>query len=160
MTSRVSRASIAPPTTPNPRSDSDTDSDSAPPSDLSRRLETGGGLRAFMTPRYYMHDGASSFRFELAGALTAEDAKSLEQAWITASSVLGDRALVVDLTFVTDLDPAARDLLKRWGFRMAHILLQNRLNHAPLHARSWVRRRYLKTLRRSPIGSGCRSTRY
>jgi hypothetical protein len=67
-----------------------------------------------MKNSYYMHDGPKSFRIELMGALSAEDAGRLEQDWRTASSVLKDRALVIDLTFATNVDPAARDLLTGW----------------------------------------------
>jgi len=63
---------------------------------------------------YYMHDGPAAFSFELAGAVCANDAAELEQAWRTASSTIGDRILVVDLSFVTRIDEAARNLLRRW----------------------------------------------
>src|SRR5258708_33068566 len=61
-----------------------------------------------------MHDGPAAFSFELAGALSADDAAELEQAWRTASAIIGDRALVVDLSFVTRIDDAGRDLLRAW----------------------------------------------
>jgi hypothetical protein len=51
--------------------------------------------------QYYMHDGSTAFRFELAGNLNDEGAHKLDQAWRTASSVIGDRRLIVDMTFVT-----------------------------------------------------------
>jgi ABC-type transporter Mla MlaB component len=63
---------------------------------------------------YYMHDGPSAFSFELAGTISPDDAAELEQAWRTASSAIGDRMLVVDLSFVTQIDEAGRDLLRRW----------------------------------------------
>src|SRR5580658_9785239 len=52
------------------------------------------------TLQYYMHDGPSAFRFELAGDLTNEAARRLDQDWRTASSVIGDRALIVDMTYL------------------------------------------------------------
>jgi hypothetical protein len=64
--------------------------------------------------RYYMHDGPSAFRFELAGDLDAEDAARLAQDWHTASSVVGDVTLIIDLSFVTSMDEASRDLFRRW----------------------------------------------
>ena len=64
--------------------------------------------------RYYMHDGPRAFRFELSGALTASGARSLEQDWRTASSVAADKTLVVDLSFVTEIDAAGRDLMQTW----------------------------------------------
>ena len=48
-----------------------------------------------------MHYGPAAFRFELAGELDAEGAHRLELDWLTASSVIGEHALIVDLTFVT-----------------------------------------------------------
>src|SRR5882724_92930 len=42
---------------------------------------------------YYMHDGATSFRFEIEGSLCGSAAMELEQSWRTASSVIGNRPL-------------------------------------------------------------------
>jgi hypothetical protein len=64
--------------------------------------------------QYYMHDGPTTFRFELAGNLNCEDARRIEQDWRVASSVIGDRRLVVDMTFVTSVDEWGRALLARW----------------------------------------------
>lgn len=64
--------------------------------------------------RYYMHDGPAAFRFELAGVLDSNDARSLEQDWRTASSVIGERILILDMSFVTGLDDAVRILFRRW----------------------------------------------
>jgi len=64
--------------------------------------------------RYYMHDGPAAFRFELAGDIDGNDAARLEQDWHTASSTMGDRELILDLSFVTRIDEAARRLFRRW----------------------------------------------
>ena len=64
--------------------------------------------------RYYMHDGPHTFRFELSGPLTASGARSLEQDWRTASSVANGKTLVVDLSFVTTIDPQGFDLMQAW----------------------------------------------
>jgi hypothetical protein len=64
--------------------------------------------------RYYMHDGPSAFRFELAGDLDANDAARLEQDWRTAFSPAGTRTLILDLSFVTGMDETARSLFRRW----------------------------------------------
>ncbi len=64
--------------------------------------------------RYYMHDGPAAFRFELAGDVDAADAVRLEQDWHTASSVAEIATLIIDLTFVTSIDEAARDLFRKW----------------------------------------------
>jgi hypothetical protein len=63
---------------------------------------------------YYMHDGPTAFSIELAGTLAAESAKKLEQDWRSASAVIGRKELVVDLSFVTGIDPVGRQLLLRW----------------------------------------------
>jgi hypothetical protein len=64
--------------------------------------------------RYYMHEGPTAFRFELAGDLDATDAASLAQDWHTASSLVGKRTLIIDVTFVTEIDEAVRTLFGRW----------------------------------------------
>jgi hypothetical protein len=69
--------------------------------------------------RYYIHGGPSALRFELAGDLNAGDAWRLEQDWRGVSSAIGNRLLVVDLSFVTGIDEAARSLFKHWYARGA-----------------------------------------
>ena len=69
--------------------------------------------------RYYIHGGPSALRFELAGDLNAGDAWRLEQDWRGVSSAIGNRLLVVDVSFVTGIDEAARSLFKRWYARGA-----------------------------------------
>jgi len=69
--------------------------------------------------RHYMHGGPAAFRFELAGDLNAADAWRLEQDWREVSSGIGNRLLVVDLSFVTAIDEAARSLFTRWYARGA-----------------------------------------
>jgi hypothetical protein len=73
---------------------------------------------------YYMHDGPTAFSIELAGALAAEGAKKLEQDWGSASPVIGKKELVVDLSFVTEVDPGGRQLLLRW-FRNGATVIAN-----------------------------------
>jgi hypothetical protein len=74
--------------------------------------------------RYYMHDGPTAFRFELAGDLNREGVCRLNQDWRTASSALGDRRLIVDMTFVTGVDQQARALINRWH-REGALLIAN-----------------------------------
>jgi len=64
--------------------------------------------------QYYMHDGPTAFRFELAGNLNQEGARRLDQDWRTASSTIGDRRLIIDMTFVTEVDERGRALIVRW----------------------------------------------
>ena len=68
---------------------------------------------------YYIHGGPSALRFEVAGDLNAGDASRLEQDWRGVSSAIGNRLLVVDVSFVTGIDEAARSLFKRWYARGA-----------------------------------------
>ncbi len=79
------------------------------------------------TLQYYMHDGPSAFRFELAGCLDNEGASRLEQDWRTASSVIGERALIVDLTFVTSADSDGRLLLARWHAEGARLIAKSKV---------------------------------
>jgi hypothetical protein len=63
---------------------------------------------------YYMHDGATGFTIELAGTLDAEGAKNVERDWPSDGAVVGKKERLVDLTFVTQVDPAERRLLHNW----------------------------------------------
>ncbi len=58
--------------------------------------------------RYYMHDGPHALSFELAGELSDNAARELEQAWRAASSVIGNRSLIVDLSYVTESIPGGK----------------------------------------------------
>jgi len=82
------------------------------------------------TLQYYMHDGPTAFRFELAGNLNNEAARDLDQAWRTASSMIGDRALVVDMTFVTGAEREGRSLLARWYAEGAQLIAKSKVSHA------------------------------
>ncbi|HTA67241.1 MAG TPA: STAS domain-containing protein [Bryobacteraceae bacterium] len=74
------------------------------------------------TFNYYMHDGPTAFSIELTGPLAAEGAKKLEQDWLGASMVIGKKELVVDLSYVTEIDSVGRQLLLRWRRNGATIL--------------------------------------
>jgi hypothetical protein len=106
--------------------------------------------------RYYMHDGPAAFRFELAGDLDTNDATRLEQEWRTASSIMGKRTLIIDLSFVTGIDEEVLSLFRRWYAEGAEFAANSRrsrdlvesiterpfvreLPHAPTH-RSWFSR--------------------
>jgi hypothetical protein len=62
----------------------------------------------------YIHDGAASCRFEIEGCLSGNAATQVEQAWCTASSVIGDRSLVVSIGNLTNIDSSGRKLLRNW----------------------------------------------
>src|SRR6516225_12278342 len=72
--------------------------------------------------RYYMHDGATAFSFELAGRLSDDAARQLQQAWRTASSVVGERSLIVDLSYVNAIDQLGQDLLRDWHNQGAQLV--------------------------------------
>ena len=73
---------------------------------------------------YYMHDGPRAFSIELAGILAAEGTNQLEEDWRDASAAIGNKELVVDLSFLTQIDPAGRQLLLRW-FRNGATVVAN-----------------------------------
>ncbi len=64
--------------------------------------------------QYYMHQGRTTFRIELAGEVTSEDAWRIDQDWRVASSKANDRSLIVDMTYVTRVDDWVRALFVRW----------------------------------------------
>jgi hypothetical protein len=64
--------------------------------------------------QYYMHDGPTAIRIELAGKLDDEGSRRLEHDWLAASSAIGNRRLIVDITFVTCVGEQGHVLLARW----------------------------------------------
>jgi len=85
-----------------------------------------------MTPeparlRYYMYDGSSAFRFKLSGPLRGQDALELEQCWRTALSAMGGRDFVVDLSELTTVDDAGRELLDLWRRHGARFVARSEL---------------------------------
>lgn len=72
---------------------------------------------------YYMHDGAAAFRFQLAGELSQDTARDLEQARHTASSTFQRRRLIIDLTGITHIDDSGRRLLDEWQSRGADLVV-------------------------------------
>ena len=63
---------------------------------------------------YYMHDGPTGFTIELAGTLDPKCAKTVEQDWPSHDAVVGKGERLLDLTFVTQIDPEERRLLRHW----------------------------------------------
>ena len=61
----------------------------------------------------YQHDSSTMFRFVLRGELRGERVEELEHAWTTARSILGTKELVVDISGITEADPAGVELLSR-----------------------------------------------
>ncbi|MCC6859144.1 MAG: STAS domain-containing protein [Bryobacterales bacterium] len=63
--------------------------------------------------RIYQHDNSDAFRFHLIGPLNAHTAPELERCWFSASSVLGSRPLIVNLSEMSAIDEAGARLLAR-----------------------------------------------
>ena len=72
---------------------------------------------------YYLHDGSGVFRFQLVGRLSNRDTRHLEQAWRTASSIIGGKCLIVDLSQVTGIDESGRELLDKWHAHGARLIV-------------------------------------
>ena len=69
--------------------------------------------------RYYIHDGRTALSFELASRLSGDSARRLRQIWRTASSMIGDRSLIVALSYVTGVEVVAWQLLLEWLLAIA-----------------------------------------
>jgi hypothetical protein len=113
--------------------------------------------------KYHIHDEVHALRFELAGSLSGEGAQSVCQAWHIALSIIGNRALIIDITFVSEADERGRDLIGLWhqsGERLiaaspeSQALAQPFLGEpapAPPFKQSWLRRLTGFLLERLPI---------
>jgi len=64
--------------------------------------------------QYFVHDDMDAFRLELSGSLSGEGARSVYHAWRTALSIVDERPMIADITFVTDADEGGRGLLHLW----------------------------------------------
>jgi hypothetical protein len=62
----------------------------------------------------YIHHGSSHFRFDIEGSLSGKGAKEVELSWRTASSVIGNRAIVIAVDRVSGIDAVGRGLLHEW----------------------------------------------
>jgi hypothetical protein len=113
--------------------------------------------------QYYIHDESHALRFELAGSLSGEGAQSIYQAWQTALSIIGDRLLIFDITFVNEADERGRELLGLWHQNGAQLIAASPESHAlaqlflgepapaPPPKQSWFRRLTGFFLGRLPI---------
>jgi hypothetical protein len=63
------------------------------------------------TGNFYLHDLPDVLRFEIQGAVSAELADALRRSVGTASSVLGQRTLLLDLRSAAWMDAEARSTL-------------------------------------------------
>ena len=62
---------------------------------------------------YYQHDFGTTFRFQLAGELTGADVMDLEHAWQTATSIMRDKQLILDVSGLTGADEPGVQLIQR-----------------------------------------------
>src|SRR5260370_38373729 len=67
----------------------------------TKRLEAGGNQMNNQRLQYYIHDDMDAFRLELSGSLRGEGVRSVYHAWGTALSIVGERPVIADITFVT-----------------------------------------------------------
>jgi len=67
-----------------------------------------------LTPmQMYLHDRVKAFEFILQGELTGEAVQGLEQAWITATSILDGKEVLVDVSALTAANSEGVALLHR-----------------------------------------------
>lgn len=67
-----------------------------------------------LTPmQMYLHDSFKTFEFVLQGELTGEAVRSLEQAWITATSILDGKEVFVEVSALTAANAEGIELLRR-----------------------------------------------
>ena len=72
--------------------------------------------------QYYIHDESDAFRLELSGNLSGDGAQSVYLAWRTGLSIVGERPVIVDITFVNEADDRGRVLLNLWQSTGARIV--------------------------------------
>ena len=61
----------------------------------------------------YLNDSVKTFEFVLQGELTGNSVQSLEYAWITATSILNGKEVLVDVSALTAADAEGIELLYR-----------------------------------------------
>jgi ABC-type transporter Mla MlaB component len=61
----------------------------------------------------YLHDSVKTFELVLQGELTGGSVQSLEQAWITATSILNGKEVLVEVSALTAADAEGIELLYR-----------------------------------------------
>jgi hypothetical protein len=61
----------------------------------------------------YLNDSVKTFEFVLQGELAGDAVRSLEHAWITATSILDGKEVFVDVSHLTAADAEGIELLDR-----------------------------------------------
>ncbi len=65
--------------------------------------------------KYYIHDSADAFRFQLFGELTDADVSELNGCWRTAQTSLRNRKLILDLRDLKTVDELGKQWLAAMG---------------------------------------------
>ena len=73
-----------------------------------------GTLMKTSALQYCIHGGRTTFRIELAGDVTSEDASRIDREWRVASSRGSNPKVIVDMTYATRVDDWVRALCDRW----------------------------------------------
>lgn len=60
----------------------------------------------------YIHDEAAQLRLRVTGDLDEQAAQELASCWTTASSVVGERKIVMDLTGLSSIQETGQRLLE------------------------------------------------
>jgi hypothetical protein len=125
--------------------------------------------------QYYIHDESDILRLQLAGSLSGAGVESVYQAWHTSLSIIGNRPLIIDITFVVDADEHGCAVLDAWRRSGARIIAASAESQALAEAvlgepipvaqpkQSWLRRLggfvlgYPTVAQRAPVG---RQTRH
>jgi len=81
---------------------------------------------------YYLHDGSHAFRFQLRGKLSLETVRDLEQSWRTASSTIGERQVIFDISGLTEIDASGQHVLVGWRKRGALLMASSSDSQARL----------------------------
>lgn len=79
---------------------------------------------------YFLHDDPDAFRIEMSGALMGSQARGAYQAWLAARWIIGDRALVIDITFINEADDEGVAILADWRRHGAKIVSRSALSYA------------------------------
>jgi len=124
---------------------------------------TGHDLMNSQRLQYYIHDESDVLRFELAGSLSGAGLESVYRTWHKWLSIIGDRPLVIDITFVVDADEHGRAVLAAWHRSGARIIAASPESRALAQAVlgeptpvARPRQTWLQRLRGFAVGGRCR----
>ncbi len=84
--------------------------------------------------RYFIHDDFDAIRMELAGSLLGVEAQKAFDSWRRTAVMAHHTPLIVDITYVTDIDDNGRAVLRQWRHHDARILASSLESRALLHS--------------------------